>query len=180
LVDIYVKIGHIVDINYIPTCEELDLLDELNNFQAVDAIEQEGLSYIAGYVASRFRTKYKTLGSVTGELPPVENDEWISFLSRGKLTIPSPLLLEVTKAMNTIFEKYHGSFISREPWIFKNIAKLTVQNDKFADIPEEVLLCLVRTRTYIRIREINKRLAQKAYCKKQKKKMIKIIGKQKK
>jgi len=46
-----------------------------------------------------------------------------------------------------VFEKYHGSFISKEPWIFKNIAKLTVQNnDKFADIPEEVLLCLVRGR----------------------------------
>jgi len=49
-------------------------------------------------------------------------------------------------------------------------------NDKFADIPEEVLLCLVRTRTYIRIREINKKLAQKAHWKKQKKKMTKIIG----
>lgn len=164
-------IDYSVDIDYSPTSDELRLLEQVDNIEIVDRIEEEGLRYIAGYAASRFRDKYPFLQST--ELLSNPKNDWITFLSKGKLISPSNTLFELAKTMNYIFEKYHGSFIHKGSWIFTNVANQIIAQHNL-EVPKEVLLCLIRTRTYIRIREINKLLSANAYRRKKDKKMRKF------
>lgn len=143
--------------NYIPTSEELQLLQEMEKLTATTVIEQEGLKYIAGYVAFRFKNKYSFLGTSTEMLVDREED-WINYISRGRLTSPSSDLLHVAGTMNEQFESFHGTSLSSEPWIFRKVADRTEEKSKIR-IPREVLLCLVRTRTYISVRNLNKKIS---------------------
>lgn len=72
---------------------------------------------------------------------------------------PSDHFLEAAFLMNKIFEQFHGtSTLSTSMWIFKTFTKLTMKEmPEECNIPEEVMPCLVRTRTYIRLREMNKK-----------------------
>lgn len=111
--------------------------------------------YIAGYAASRFRNKYPFLGTPTKLLADSDED-WINHISKGGMISPSIELIKTAEIMNSEFEEFHGSFISKKSGIFKTIAEKVRKNKQTLVIPLEVLLCLIRTRTYIRLREINK------------------------
>ncbi|KYN30152.1 hypothetical protein ALC57_00393, partial [Trachymyrmex cornetzi] len=134
--------------NYVPSLEEQALLHEVDTLDVVDIIEDEGLKYIAGYVAYRFMHKYKDLGTSTEMLINPEND-WINYISRGRLISPSSHLHEVAKAMNIEFQTFHGTFIRKDPWIFKTVADKTQEKIQNIQIPREVLLCLVRISTMV-------------------------------
>ncbi|EZA46783.1 hypothetical protein X777_01910 [Ooceraea biroi] len=61
--------------------------------------------------------------------------------------------------MEKEFILFHGTFdLSKETGIFRKVTKLVKEkiNGKF-NVPEDVILCLVRTRTYIRLRKINEK-----------------------
>jgi hypothetical protein len=49
----------------IPNDDEAQLLQALEDLNASDVIEEQGLKYIAGYVAFSFKSKDKTLGIET-------------------------------------------------------------------------------------------------------------------
>ena len=120
-------------------------------------VSDEGLRYLAGYVAHRFRTKYSHLGvSSQNVVASTSTSDWIQFISKGQLIQPSPEFLQIAKAMETLFLAYHGPEIKKEPKIIQNIVNLVKMNIDCMSVPDEVLTCLVRTRTYIRIREMNK------------------------
>lgn len=118
-------------------------------------IESESLKYVAGSVARKYLKKYPQLGCVTEDLgTPYNKTDWIRTVSNGYLTQPSEDFMKVVTLMNAEFQKFHGTQgLSRVPHIFKKVGdrvqklipKLNV------DIPKEVLMCLVRTRTYIRL-----------------------------
>ncbi|KYQ53520.1 hypothetical protein ALC60_00046, partial [Trachymyrmex zeteki] len=124
--------------------------------------------YIAGYVAFRFKSKDKTLGIETRQLETTYDSDWLQFISRGKCMYPSDKLLQCAHIMNIEFDKYHGSSLNKENFIFQTLAKI-IQPKLKIKISEEVLLCLIRTRTYIRVREINRTIASKNHRRKQKK-----------
>jgi len=151
-----------------PTCEEEQLLLELDKLEVSDIIEEEGLKYVAGYVAYRFKNKYNTLGVETRQLEILDNVDWLQFISRGKCMYPSEELLQAAHIMNVEFNKYHGSSLSKDQFIFQTLGNI-VQNKLKSEIPKEVLLCLIRTRTYIRLNEINKSIRNANYKNKQKK-----------
>jgi len=92
-----------------PTLEEEELLTSIDEMDIIDTIEDEGLKYIAGYVAHRFKSKYSNLGVATLEMPVRSDIEWVQFISCGKCMYPSEILLTATRIMNVEFGKYHGS-----------------------------------------------------------------------
>lgn len=173
------KENHVPCLNaatYISTLEEEQMLKSLDDMEILDNIEAQGLLYIAGYVAYRFRSKYATLGIQTCELPIVNDQDWLQFISRGKCMYPSSELLKVAHVMNIEFSKYHGSKLRKDKFIFKTLADIIEIALKPIKLPREVLLCLVRTRTYIRVREINKTIAIENRLKNKKKKMMKFTN----
>ena len=76
----------------------MKLLSQVENLEVVDIIEKEGLKYIAGYAAFKFINKYKNLGNPTEMLVNPEND-WINYISRGKIISPSSDLFKVGKVI---------------------------------------------------------------------------------
>lgn len=87
-------------------------------------------------------------------------DDWISYISRGRLITPSVSLLNVANVMNVEFEKFHGAgTLQKGPWIFKTVTEKVLKRMMEKDIPSEVVSCLVRTRTYIRMRILNKNIS---------------------
>ncbi|XP_024889181.1 uncharacterized protein LOC112465712 isoform X1 [Temnothorax curvispinosus] len=114
--------------------------------------------YIAGYVAFRFKSTDKTLGIETRQLETTGDQDWLQVISRGKCMCPSDKLLQCARIMNIEFAKYHGSSLNKENLIFQNLAKIIEPQLKIK-IPREALLCLIRTRTYIRLREMNRAIA---------------------
>lgn len=146
-----------------------------------DIVEGEGLKFIAGYAAHRFRIKYCYLGTITKKLPPTSTQciDWIRCLSDGHLMYPSDDLYMVTIIMNETFEQFHGSTYSKESGIFKTVTDLTqakiMQQCPNVKVPREVITLLVRTRTYIRVRAFNKKLKTDIYNKHDKKKVLKFV-----
>ncbi|KYN50328.1 hypothetical protein ALC62_12636, partial [Cyphomyrmex costatus] len=118
---------------------------------------------------------YPFLGTPTELLIDPEVD-WINYVSRGHLISPSSILLDVGKIMNIEFEDFHKTWIHKDPWIFKTVADRTEAKMINTQILREVLLCLVRTRTYIRVRNINKKIFTHNYKIKHNKKMSKFTN----
>lgn len=142
-----------------------------------EIIEGEALVYIAGYVAYRFRLQYSFLGNYTKNVQfSPHKPDWVSTLSDGHLIYPSDHFIEAAFIMNKIFEEFHGTTLSKSRWIFKTVTKLTMEKvPKEYGIPEEVMLCLVRTRTHITLRELNKKLVSDVKNKRLYKKVSKFM-----
>lgn len=135
------------------------------------------MKYVAGYVAYRFRASHPELvmSSSQNVLKPSEQqNDWINFISRGKLTHPSSTLVDAACILEEEFKVMHGTGLSNECRIFDNLAK-NVSRRLPSKLPQKVLMCLVRTRTYIRVRELNKQLKDKALANKQKRKKMKKV-----
>lgn len=111
-------------------------VDECDSSSAIEAVIEdivieEGLIYIAGYGAYRFRVKYPGLGVKTKNLPPTEQSplEWIRCISDGHLRYPSDDLVKVTKIVEEEFQKFHGSYLSKEPKIFARLSDIVREKE---------------------------------------------------
>jgi hypothetical protein len=144
-------------------------------------LNEQALKYLTGYVAHRFRNKYPFLGTASRDddnLPQTSELDWIQFISRGHLLQPSNELLQAAHVMETLFLAFHGPEIRKTSNIVQTLVAMI--HDKIKNnfhVPQEVLTCLVRTRTYIRIRELNKSVMKQQLKNKSTKKMKKILGK---
>lgn len=74
-------------------------------------------------------------------------------LSREGLMYPSEEFIKVTNIMDDVFEEFHGpnQLKPKTKHIFQKVADLVMQKND--SVPRDALLCLVRTRTYIRLRK---------------------------
>ena len=148
------------------------------NVMIKEVIEEEGLQYIAGYVAKKFRFKYPNLGCQTKDLPASKNNNidwvnWIMTISDGYLIYPSNSLLEVARIVNSEFDLFHqGPGLSRQPFIIKNLTEIVKKKvlEKNIDMPDEIIKCLVSTRTYIRLRNIQNKIIYEELAKKRRNK----------
>lgn len=141
--------------NFLYLDEQFTALSELEYAQQV--ISEDSLIFVAGYVAHRYRIKHPSLGTPTKNLPASHPPDWIVHASRGNLIYPSKELISVAKLLEFEFNEFHGNYLSDQDKIFTKLANIV--NNKISEesrIPMEVLLCLVRTRTYIRLKLINK------------------------
>jgi hypothetical protein len=143
-----------------------------------DIVQEAGLEYVAGYVAHRYKTKYPNLEkSTTND----DSGNWIQSVSKGYLSHPSDELMIISKIAEKCFNNFHGEYFSKEDYVIQKVINLIKKDNEYLNcIPEEVLQCLVRTRTYIRVREINKKQYLKNDERRKNKKMKKIISSTKK
>jgi hypothetical protein len=134
--------------------EEDDNISVHASFGSTQDIEREGLVYLAGYVASRYRQKYPWL---MGEPSEVVGSEWISKISRGGLVYPSDEFMHIISIENEKFFSFHGEWIFRGRKAFTLLTELIYESVD-TKWPKEVVTCFIRTRTYVRVKFINKKL----------------------
>jgi len=134
-------------------------------------VEEQALLYITGYVAHRFRHKYADLGTSTKFLAP---RDWLSCISRGNCLYPSDEFMEAARIMNAEFLSFHGTSFNLENKIFDKVTKKVCA--KINTFPAEVIACLVRTRSYIRLRHINNKIKMNNASKKSKRKTKKMCN----
>jgi hypothetical protein len=103
-----------------------------------------GLKYIAGYVAFRFKDKYK-LGDPTNKVSNIGVPDWLQFISRGNLLQPNNNLFQAALVLEKEFQSINGNGFPNERFIFRKLSEKTIAH-------YEVIACLSRTRTYIRLR----------------------------
>ncbi|KAL3271835.1 hypothetical protein HHI36_022305 [Cryptolaemus montrouzieri] len=100
----------------------IKLLDE---FERKEKINDEALKYIAGYVAYKFKNKYRSLGDKYSI--PVDNvvapHDWIELFSRGGLLTPNGELLEAARILNAEFYATHRTTLSKEKHIFRKLTE---------------------------------------------------------
>ncbi|KAF0752124.1 Uncharacterized protein FWK35_00021375, partial [Aphis craccivora] len=120
--------------------------------QPFQILEEGCAQYVSGYVANRFYNKYPSLTAPHNSQPP---DNWTNHLSRGSLKIPSDNLFKAVLQLERDFKTFHGDTLSKKPQVFKNLYKLVAPKIQHLNIPDEVILCLIRTRTYIRLNNLN-------------------------
>lgn len=153
-----------------------------SNFTENDLTHSEALKYIAGSVAGKYRIKYPYLGCRTEYLgTPFDKSHWIRTISDGYLTEPSDDFMQVAKEMDKELNKFHGNHgLSKECFIFKKLGKRVnnIISHLRVKIPEEVLMTLIRTRTYIRLNywqeQIQEEEKKKKAGNKQRKEMNKL------
>lgn len=158
---------------YEPSSQEIDLLSQLEIADAQEWNAEQGLKYVSGYVAHRFKKKYPFLKDKSRMLVATEED-YISILSRGGLTHPSKVFLDAAEIMEQEFKKFHQKSLNSVKYIFNKVTDLVEK--RVINIPHEVLLCLIRTRTYIRLRALNNVICNENRKRKEKK-LTKICNK---
>lgn len=167
-----------VEPEYLPA----DLLDDetmhiMDNFEIKESINREALRYIAGYVAFKFKSKYN-LGTPSSQfrLSTKHAPDWIDFVSRGSLLQPCDELFNAALVMESEFFAMHGASLTHETKIFQTLAERTASKIEKSNVPFEVLLMLSRTRTYIRLRDINRQISFKNCQRKLEKKISKFTN----
>lgn len=152
-----------------------EILDVLEEYEIKEKINTESLRYVVGFVAHKFRNKY-SLGVPTKQLEPSKEPDWLQTISRGSLLYPNEDLWNVGLIMESEFHKFHGNSLSKEKKIFHVLAEKTLAKIPNTSIPFEVILCLSRTRTYIRLRELNRQISFTNCQKKLNKKLSKFTN----
>ena len=120
---------------------------------------KEGLKYIAGYLAHKFRIKYPDLGTRTDAAASFKNhseSKWITALSRGGLMLPSHEFLSKMIQFEKIFKEVHGNGLNTQYKVMQTTIEHILQS--FPDFPLEIIKKYVRTRTFIRIKELNNKI----------------------
>lgn len=75
------------------------------------------------------------------------------------------------------FQKYHQDSIVKNKNIKNNMTNLLMPHIEDLCIPKDAIECLVRTRTFIRLNDLNNRTTEKNYMKRQdKRKKQKFIN----
>lgn len=128
-------------------------------------LEEDSAQYVAGYICNRFSSKYPELLKQTDD-SDVAEDCWTNFKSRGGLKLPSNNLLTALKFLEIEFKLVNGDNITKSKGIMKNMVNRLTPTIQYLSIPQEVIDCLVRTRTFIRMNNLNKQLISDKYQKK--------------
>jgi len=131
----------------------LDTEEPFNN------IETE---FVAGYVANRFFNKYPNLIGHSDEETPIF---WTNYISRGQLKIPSDNLMRAVKRLEIHFRSLHGNNLSKAPNIFKTLTNKLLVSTQDLKLLLDVLQCLIRTRNYIRLNNLNNQVMSQKFKK---------------
>uniref|UniRef100_A0A1B0CDP9 Uncharacterized protein n=1 Tax=Lutzomyia longipalpis TaxID=7200 RepID=A0A1B0CDP9_LUTLO len=109
-------------------------------------IEEEGLIYVAGYIAAK-RKFSESLGCPTAQNPPTS--PWLANLSEGGLYSPTPQFLNEVKVMEELFKEQHPkNSLSKSPGILHRL--LEKSNEKNLTCSYATQKLFFRTRIFIR------------------------------
>ncbi|KAF0749097.1 Uncharacterized protein FWK35_00014165 [Aphis craccivora] len=151
----------------------LELLDNydihsLMEIHEMSEIEKECIEYITGSVVKKFISKYPYLGEKVYHCDD-NNSSWTEKITKVNLIRPSSYVMYVANVIEIIFNLYHGNNgLNKSPGIIKKVTDLVIKEIK-SQFPVEVINCLVRTRTFIRLNNLNKSIANKIFDVKKKK-----------
>ena len=141
-----------------PDAETISVLVDCNLYRANDCNFQ-GLTYIAGFIASKFIAKYPQLGTKTKDILQKSSiNSWIMKISEGGLLAPSEEFLSHVVQFEAEFRAFHNitkwDSINRDPWVIDKFAHHL--SKKFGDAYDPKIYALfAKTRTHIRIKQIN-------------------------
>ena len=118
-------------------------------------IEDDGLSYLGGWLAFKFATKYPHLGSLAQKhehdyvVPP-----WIHHLSYGGLRSPSATFMSSLRKMERLFLRFAGghNIVPKGRNIVKRIADKILNRLQAGEVEDEVIKRFVKLRVIIRMR----------------------------
>lgn len=140
------------------------LVDESNGNQAEHFTPEnpELLEMLAGYIAYRMKKKFPEKANVYGNLTkliPFAGKNWMEAISRGSLMRPTPECTKLVSLMEEEFHKFHGTSVNKSEKVFQMLKNQI--KDKYPEIDDFMAICFVRTRTFIRIKALNKRASKK-------------------
>ena len=132
----------------------------------------EGLAYIAGYLAFKFKHQYPDLGIKTSEECNLQqvNSHWITALSRGGLMKPSDSFLQTVRLFEAEFLKFHGEEINRSLSVVTKFAENL--ESKFPDVPADVIKKFSRLRTFVRLKDLNKHVKEQQLTRRNAKQLL--------
>lgn len=145
--------------------EQFEFFSNENEIMAnTEEITDEGIKYIAGYVAYKYKNKYMLYENT--ETMSYNNEySWTHFLSKGQLFCPNEDLLKLTKNVREEFNIFHGTNLNKKPYIFNRMAEKMKHK---TDLPKEVIMRIIRIFTYIRLRNLNRLISDSNLKKKNK------------
>lgn len=117
---------------------------------------EQSLRYLAGYIAHRCRSIDSSLGHSNEELKvsSLESDNgWVEKLSRGGLIVPTDNWLNTIKELEVMFALFHGDSVSKERNVVQGLCRIL--SDKYPSLSPEIIKLYVRSRMFIRIRQVN-------------------------
>lgn len=117
---------------------------------------ENGLKYLAGYIAKKFISKFAYLGEFTKpnfdcSLPA---PSWIQQISYGSLVQPSDMFFTEVQRYEKVFRKFHGKKINKNKGVINVLSKKI--HKKCPNLPLEIIFAFVKQRTFIRINYLNK------------------------
>lgn len=74
-----------------------------------------------------------------------------------------------TQITNVEFEKYYEFQLRKNKFMFNKLATIVQQKIQLQKLSRAIILCLVRTRTYIRVRIMNRQICEQNRNKNKKK-----------
>ena len=150
----------------LPDPEEVSIPDEQQDMEPEPQPEinpsAEGFYYWCGWLAAKFRLKYRDLGlgMPTAELeahgsqsPFGQIPAWLGTISRGGLTVPSESFKELLLNFEDIFHSLHGNEISYEKGVVRTLRKKI--SEVYPEVPEDLVRSYARSRLFLRMRFLN-------------------------
>lgn len=138
-----------------------------------EGCEEDGLRYLAGYIAKKFIHKFPELGNYAKTIVnnPSAPSSWLQKISFGNLVHPSDLFFCEILKYEKMFRLYHRSSVRLHKGVVKMLARKI--HKKYDKLDLEIITAYVRQRTFIRINFLNKvKSREKAY----KKKLNKVVN----
>ena len=130
---------------------DIPLEEPLHNLPStLSESEEDGLTYVSGYVAAKLRAQYPDLGCPTYKAD--KTNSWLSKLSTGGLCQPSDKWLNNCKLLEKIFISMNGEGIMQKNPLFSLLQKAKIEpGDDFIELACRLFL---KTRIFIRLKNV--------------------------
>ena len=136
-----------------------------NSSQSSFDCGEQGLRYVAGYIAHKLRPLYPDLGCKTCDEGLFVQDlsPWITQLSRGGLINPSEDFLATIKKFEVHFNALHKEKLDPSKGVISRLVQ-TLQLHH-PDVALPIIKKYCRTRTFIRLKHLNREIKSLAHLK---------------
>ena len=140
--------------------DELTVTIDCDSYRIIDC-NYQGLTYIAGYLAYKFKDLYPELGKKSSDVRFTTSlNSWMMNLSKGGLRVATESFLFDVVKFEAEFKSFHNitryDSIDREAYVIRRFTERLIE--KFGNAYDDRIYALFsKTRTHIRISQINKK-----------------------
>lgn len=129
-------------------------------------VQQDGLSYISGWMAKKLRSKYPHFGDFTYKKKN-HDGSWISELSGGGLTEPTLEYESLVIKMENMFQNSFSNGLPTTIGIKKSL--ITKLKENIKEVLVEVVELFARRRIIMRVKYLNEQRSSLSHTQKYKK-----------